>query len=301
MRNKDWFLKELQGRIAVLEDAEQQDILAEYAQHIDLRVAGGLTEEEAIQDFGDLDQLAAEILEAYHVKPAFSSPMTGVKVVSVPDPRPVLKRGCAGAAALVRRLGGALGRFFRRISLGAAALVRTCRLGLKRLFSRKAQPAEGPETECRAAQATVSSSETAPIGQAKKSGSGLSRTKQGLGRLFHSLGRFLGCLGRLVWNLVLLLCAAPFAGAGLLCLVGLGLMVVLLFQGYPSAGAALFCLGGAAFCTGVLGLGSTLRFRRPRPAAEPSAPVLDEETGDLSELLLEAINRANTLEEGDHE
>ena len=78
-------------------------------------------------------------------------------------------------------------------------------------------------------------------------------------------------------------------------------MVVLLFQGYPSAGAALFCLGGAAFCTGVLGLGSTLRFRRPRPAAEPSAPVLDEETGDLSELLLEAMNRANTLEEGDHE
>ena len=38
-----------------------------------------------------------------------------------------------------------------------------------------------------------------------------------------------------------------------------------------------------------------------QPAAEPSAPVLDEETGDLSELLLEAMNRANTLEEGDHE
>ena len=55
--------------------------------------------------------------------------------------------------------------------------------------------------------------------------------------------------------------------------------------------------GGNGFC----GLGSTLRFRRPRPAAEPSAPVLNEETGDLSELLLEAMNRANTLEEGDHE
>ena len=115
MRNKAWFLKELQSRIAVLEDAEQQDILAEYAQHIDLRVAGGLTEEEAIQDFGDLDQLASEILEAYHVKPAFRSPTAGVKVVSVPDPRPALKRGCAGAGALVRRLGGALGRLLRRL------------------------------------------------------------------------------------------------------------------------------------------------------------------------------------------
>lgn len=294
MRNKAWFLKELQSRIAVLEDAEQQDILAEYAQHIDLRVAGGLTEEEAIQDFGDLDQLASEILEAYHVKPAFRSPTAGVKVVSVPDPRPALKRGCAGVGALVRRLGGALGRLLRRMGLGAAALVRACRRGLRRIFSRKAQPAAEVETECRAAKATVSSGEATSADQGSPL---LPRTKRGLGSLFHSLGRFLGCLGRLAWNLVLLLCAVPFAGAGLLCLVGLGFMVVLLFQGYPLAGAVLFCLGGAAFCAGVLGLGSTLISRRPRPVVEPSIPAPDEETGDLSELLLEVVGRAKASEE----
>ena len=294
MRNKAWFLKELQSRIAVLEDAEQQDILAEYAQHIDLRVAGGLTEEEAIQDFGDLDQLASEILEAYHVKPAFRAPTAGVKVVSVPDPRPALKRGCAGVGALVRRLGGALGRLLRRMGLSAAALVRACRRGLRRIFSRKAQPAAEVETECRAAKAAVSSGEATSADQGS---SLLPRTKRGLGRLFRSLGRFLGCVGRLVWNLVLLLCAVPFAGAGLLCLVGLGFMVVLLFQGYPLAGAVLFCLGGAAFCAGVLGLGSTLLSRRPRPAVEPSVPSPDEETGDLSELLLEVVGRAKASEE----
>ena len=46
--NKQEFLNELQSRIRILEEAEQQDILAEYAQHIDLRTAGGLSEEEAI-------------------------------------------------------------------------------------------------------------------------------------------------------------------------------------------------------------------------------------------------------------
>ena len=56
MKNKESFLKELQNGLAVLAESEQQDILAEYAQHIDMRIAGGLTEEEAIQDFGDIHQ-----------------------------------------------------------------------------------------------------------------------------------------------------------------------------------------------------------------------------------------------------
>ena len=72
MKNKESFLKELQNGLAVLAESEQQDILAEYAQHIDMRIAGGLTEEEAIQDFGDIHQLTAEILAAYHVNPAYS-------------------------------------------------------------------------------------------------------------------------------------------------------------------------------------------------------------------------------------
>ena len=59
--NKQEFLNELQSRIRILEEAEQQDILAEYAQHIDLRTAGGLSEEEAIRDFGNPEELAADL------------------------------------------------------------------------------------------------------------------------------------------------------------------------------------------------------------------------------------------------
>ena len=69
--NKEKFLMELRAHLSILENQEQEDILAEYAQHIDMKMQKGLSEEEAIRDFGPMQDLAAEILEAYHVKPEF--------------------------------------------------------------------------------------------------------------------------------------------------------------------------------------------------------------------------------------
>ena len=65
-------MEELNRHLLVLEDEEQQDILEEYSQHIDMKVESGLSEEEAIRDFGSVKELAAQILEAYHVKAEFS-------------------------------------------------------------------------------------------------------------------------------------------------------------------------------------------------------------------------------------
>lgn len=66
-RNKEKFLNDLREYLSVLEEQEQEDILAEYAQHIDMKIQKGLSEEEAIRDFGSVKELAAEILAAYHV------------------------------------------------------------------------------------------------------------------------------------------------------------------------------------------------------------------------------------------
>ena len=44
MNSKESFLNALQQGIAVLAEAEQQDILEEYAQHIEIKMSGGLTE-----------------------------------------------------------------------------------------------------------------------------------------------------------------------------------------------------------------------------------------------------------------
>ncbi|MDE7257616.1 MAG: DUF1700 domain-containing protein, partial [Lachnospiraceae bacterium] len=69
--NKEKFLSELREYLSILDNQEQEDILAEYAQHIDMKIQKGLSEEEAIRDFGAVEELAAEILEAYHVNPEF--------------------------------------------------------------------------------------------------------------------------------------------------------------------------------------------------------------------------------------
>lgn len=262
MRNKEWFLKELQSRIALLEDAEQQDILAEYAQHIDLRVDGGLTEEDAIRDFGDLDQLAAEILEAYHIKPAFGQ--------KAPKPRPpfpdTLRKGCTKTGACFRRAGSAAARFFRHLRLGIANGFHKCGDKLKGLFRRKAPEGETPLPEKR---------EEAPIPMTA-SQENHCPVRTALKRAFRALGRFCKLLARLLWNLALLICAVPFACLGLAAILCLGLLAVLLVQGYPLAGIAICCIGAALFCAGVLGLGSSLVWRRPVSVHIPKTAEAEE-------------------------
>ena len=62
------FLSKLEQSLSVLEEEELRDFISEYEQHIDMKTQTGLTEEEAIADFGSFQELRVEILEAYHVR-----------------------------------------------------------------------------------------------------------------------------------------------------------------------------------------------------------------------------------------
>ena len=67
--NKKEFVAFLNQRLAVLDEKERKEIIDEYVQHIEIKVENGKTEEEAIKDFGDLNEFVEEILSAYHVNP----------------------------------------------------------------------------------------------------------------------------------------------------------------------------------------------------------------------------------------
>lgn len=71
--DKKTFIKELERALSVLQEDEMRDIISEYEQHIDMKVQRGLTEEEAIADFGSLPELTAEILKAYHVRADYAA------------------------------------------------------------------------------------------------------------------------------------------------------------------------------------------------------------------------------------
>lgn len=66
---KEEFFELLEKKLAVIEESELQDILDEYEQHISMKMIDEhVTEEEAIEGFGDIDELTADILQAYHVR-----------------------------------------------------------------------------------------------------------------------------------------------------------------------------------------------------------------------------------------
>ncbi len=65
--SKKEFLKLLESKLELLEKQEVKDIIQEYDNHIEEKVKKGKTEEEAIKEFGDFDELVDEILSAYKI------------------------------------------------------------------------------------------------------------------------------------------------------------------------------------------------------------------------------------------
>lgn len=66
--DKEAFLTELRVSLHVLNENELTDIIEEYEQHIDLKVQKGLSEEQAIADFGNIKDLINGIMDAYHLR-----------------------------------------------------------------------------------------------------------------------------------------------------------------------------------------------------------------------------------------
>lgn len=70
--NKKQFLKELSTRLDILTEEEKKDILEEYGSVIDEKIRNGQDEQDAIGDFGDIDELVEEILKAYKINPDYA-------------------------------------------------------------------------------------------------------------------------------------------------------------------------------------------------------------------------------------
>ncbi len=232
MMNREEFLKALQERIAMLEQAEQQDILAEYAQHIEMQIQDGFTEEEAIRDFGSLDELAAEILEAYHIDPAYQpGTQEAEKPEWAPDPVPKV-------------------RFRERLAGGWHCVCNK----VQGWFHREPKPKKVRESK--------------PV-EKQRDYSGFRR---GCIRVWNGLKRGCKAVVWVFWNGLLLLCAVPIVSLVLCAVIGFGLLVVLLAQGYPLIGVTLMTVGAGLCCGAVLYLGWGLVWHRAAPTAPRETP-----------------------------
>ena len=71
--NKNSFISKLKKNLKILDENEVKDIIDEYSEIIDEKIKNGKTEEEAINDFGDVNELSKEILKAYKINPKYTS------------------------------------------------------------------------------------------------------------------------------------------------------------------------------------------------------------------------------------
>lgn len=241
--NKEEFLRELEKHLTILEDGEQKDILEEYAQHIDMKISKGLSEEEAIQDFGSVKELTAHILEAYHVKPEFQKTTQEKKL---PD--------FTKAAEETRKMAvllKAIGDFFK-----------TCWKKGKAAMSHFIHILGIPF--CKLTQLIQKNKEkrNMEMGEEKKQKAKEEKTAVHsihIGKAFTCIGNFCtGCVGLLFslckWCLRWFWNATVFSltfFTGIIVLFFLFLFAVLLvwvLQGYPILGITIWCLGFVLSC-----------------------------------------------------
>ena len=65
--NKKEFISELKSKLSILKKEEVNDIVNEYSEHIEEKIKSGKSEKEAIEEFGDIDELVGGILDAYKI------------------------------------------------------------------------------------------------------------------------------------------------------------------------------------------------------------------------------------------
>ena len=306
--NKTEFLDELRKHLIVLENNEQRDILDEYSQHIDMKIERGLSEEEAINDFGSVEELAAQILEAYHVNPEYEKAGAGEeKKKKMPD--------LTAFAATGKKAGGTIGHILRKLGNllhnGTVRLIKYGKITGKKVWAvltipfhwgaeciRKIRLQQEEETGFSTDFPSDSSDADAGfIRKQRRNTAGsahqISRrpksTESGpslFGRVIGSIGHFLAACCSIVWALFLwgirwcwngaIIFVCLFSGAMILFSVfSFAMLIVWLLQGYPIAGITVFCFG-AILCSvsfTVLCL-SLLKLKPHNKKAE--APVLPE-------------------------
>jgi len=80
--SKNEFLAKLRRKLVILKKSEIDDIVDEYGGYIDEKIKKGKSEEEAIKDFGDFDELVKEILSAYKISEDFDEDQAVSNVLS---------------------------------------------------------------------------------------------------------------------------------------------------------------------------------------------------------------------------
>lgn len=237
---KEEFLAKLRKNLSILEEKEIQDIVEEYEQHIDMKMKDGLSEEAAIQDFGDLKELTAGILEAYHVKADYQGEKKNLDFDKVKEESKKATEKATSAigkgAGMIGKGAGAAGKWGVRQGKKLLKLIQKPFLYIKEALKNSREKAKGKGVFGRLWLLFLSM-----CGAAWKG--------------------FKWCL-RFCWNAFWVFTGIMMAMATLSVIFFFGMTLVLLHEGYPLVGVLLVIIGGGLVCGALTLLCMTLLIRK---------------------------------------
>ena len=290
---REEFLKALEERLQVLNRQEREDIVSEYRQHIELRMESGLTEEEAIGDFGDLDELVAGSLDAYSVNPDYgkrqrmpgkeSAKAAGEAVLA--GTRKAGSAGMRAASALkgwilrvLKGAAGLAGRLWTLLRGGVSAVSRSLRPGRK--MALEAQTWERREETFRG---NLDTGEIPALREIPAPGQNPARRVPEMGterlskRLFRAVFRLAVLCIQVLGTVFVLL---PMAAVDFMGVLLFGGLLVLCVMGYPAAGLTVGAFGGILSCTALILLAADLLFPGRRSRKPAGGPASQPERGE---------------------
>lgn len=259
--DKTTFMKELEQSLSVLQESEVQDILNEYEQHIDMKVKNGLSEEEAIQDFGSLAELTGEILEVYHVRSDYGNMKEdsfaeeenqSTKNWNFEKTAAKLKDAAETASSttgsflsrmlkITKKLLGKAGKWFTGLFPFCHDKIRRLSSGISTAWNKRKD--EKLVSELKQEDGTIKTF--------------FHRLWILIKNVFYTVKDLTFWLLRLLWNGFWIFTFVCFGCFGVLCLFCLGIVAVLMVQGYPVTGITLGCFGMSVSVFSCAGLSMT--------------------------------------------
>lgn len=257
--DKRTFISQLRQALSVLQKDELEDIVTEYQQHIDMKMKNGLSEEEAIADFGSFQELTAEILGAYHVRADYAQDQKKERKRLFPEDKTAGKELLSQTGKTCRNVGEKAAGSVRGLGAWLLGILRFWKQKAGEGFARiggwwrnRRRPAD-PAPEVCGSRTGEESRDDRVFRQRKRihSGEGFPGGIRGLFRKLADLaaaclhlGLALAAWGmRMVWNVCWIGFACFCACFGLFSLFTLGMLTVLWMQHYPLAGVTVGCLG----------------------------------------------------------
>lgn len=309
--DKKTFISKLEQALSVLQEEELRDIISEYEQHIDLKQESGLTEEEAIADFGSLDELTAEILEAYHVRADYAvsrkrrqKSMAGEKETGLIFSQ--IHKGCTRAGIFVADGVRCTSRHLWEFLFFLRESAKRPVVWLQKLW-RKGQKFHGTtealEIDCEKGLQSNKPEERRAVPSLVK------EWQKTMGRMMHGgiglavktmsfmVHAFLWAV-RMVWNGFCVGAALFLGGFGLLCLFCLGMLAVLLMQHYPLAGVTLGCFGLVLCSFSAAGLFVSLIKRKKEKGGHRKNGDREEEEPAVSEGEIDLDQEMEAVQHG---